>query len=139
MSPHHTARKRRRSAGFSLIEVSLVMALLLGLSVGMGFGITSMQEWKKGKDAALGLQAAYASQRAYMADHPTANVAVMSQPQFLSYLPQGWTSLPTATGLEGEKLTLDFSVMPPRWLAGTASTVYDPSDKPDDGLWDVGE
>ncbi len=139
MKLHSTTRGYQCTRGFSLIEVSLVIALLLGLSVGMGYGVSSVQRWKKGKDGALGLQAVYAAQRAYMADHPTSSIATVSLPQMLSYLPQGWSSLPTAKGLEDESLTLDFAVMPPRWLAGTASTVYDPSDKPDDGLWDVGE
>lgn len=131
--PHQT----RRTAGFSLIEISLVMALLLGLGVGMGFGVTSLQKWKRGKDAALGLQAAYAAQRAYMADHPTADIATVTATQLQAYLPQGWSSLPDAAGLESEVLTLDHTVMPPRWLAG--ASVYDPSGKTDDGLWDVGE
>lgn len=113
------------------------MALMIGLSVGMGFGITSVQRWKKGKDAALGLQATYAAQRAYMADHPVANIATVTATQLQGYLPQGWSTLPTAAGLDGEVLTLDHTVMPPKWLAGTSD--YDPSGKTDDGLWDVGE
>jgi prepilin-type N-terminal cleavage/methylation domain-containing protein len=129
--------RRRAAAGFSLIELSLVMVLIVSLCIGMGFGVSSTQKWKKGKNATLALQAVYAAQRSYMADHPTANVAALTSTLVQSYLPQGWSAMPVVTGLNGESLSIDVTVMPPRFLAGT--TPYDPSDKPNDGLWDTGE
>jgi type II secretory pathway pseudopilin PulG len=126
----------RRKAGFSLIELSFVMFLMVSLAVGMGFGVTSVQKWKKGKNGSLALQAVYAAQRGYMADHPTADIEAVTSEQLLEYLPQGWSAMPTVPGLSGEPLTVDFTVMPPTLLSGTS--VYDPSGKPDDGLWDTG-
>ena len=123
--------------GFSLIELSLVLALILGLAVFIGFGFTSVRQWQSGKNAALALQAVYAAQRAYMADNPFANIAQVPASQILPYLPQGWSTLPVLTGLQGQPLTLNFAVMPPVLLDGGAT--YDPSGKPNDGLWDVGE
>ena len=127
----------RANAGFSLMELSFVMFLIVSLSVGMGVGVTSMQKWKKGKNASLSLQAVYAAQRAYMADHPLADVATVTATQLEAYLPQGYSTIPTVQGQSGESLTIDITVMPPRLLLG--STAYDPSGKPDDGLWDTGE
>ena len=124
-------------AGFSLIELSLVIVTMLGLTTAIGFGISSVQKWKKGKNASLSLQAVYASQRAYMADHPTADIATVTATQLQDYLPQGWSTMPVVPGLSGESLTVDFTVMPPKLLSGTSP--YDPSGKPDDGLWDTGE
>lgn len=46
---------------------------------------------------------------------------------------QTWT---VKQSLEGEDLSLNFRVMPPVFQSGT--TTYDPSDSPQDGLWDVG-
>jgi type II secretory pathway pseudopilin PulG len=126
----------RSHAGFSLIELSFVMFLMVSLAVGMGFGVTSVQKWKKGKNGSLALQAVYSAQRAYMADHPTADIETVTSAQLQSYLPEGWTSMPTVPGLSDESLTVDFTVMPPTLLSGTS--VYDPSGKPDDGLWDTG-
>ncbi len=122
--------------GFSLIELSFVMVLMVSLSFGMGFGVTSVQKWKKGKNASLALQAVYAAQRAYMADHPTADIATVSSSQLQAYLPQGWPTMPVVAGLDNEELTLDYTVMPPQLLMGTSA--YDPSGKADDGLWDTG-
>jgi type II secretory pathway pseudopilin PulG len=133
-SPKHPFRN---AAGFSLVELSFVMALIISLSVAMGFGITSVQKWKKGKNASLALQAVYAAQRAYMADHPIADIAAVTATQLKSYLPQGWSDIPVVAGLQDEALTLDYSVMPPQLLLGTST--YDPSGKSDDGLWDTGD
>jgi type II secretory pathway pseudopilin PulG len=127
----------RAAAGFSIIELSLVMVLIVSLCLGMGFGVSQTQKWKKGKNAALALQAVYAAQRAYMADHPTANVATLTTSIVQSYLPQGWSTMPVVAGLNGETLSFNVTVMPPKLVAGT--NVYDPSDKPNDGLWDTGE
>ena len=119
------------------MEISLVIALIMGLSILIGFGYNSVSDYKKGKDAALSLQAVYAAQRAYMADNPAGNIATVSTSQLQAYLPQGWSTMPTFVGLNGEQLTLKFSVMPPVLLYGTST--YDPSPKTSDGLWDVGE
>jgi hypothetical protein len=45
--------------------------------------------------------------------------------------------MPVFVGTKSEQLTLNYTVMPPRLLNG--NTVYDPSGKSDDGLWDLGK
>ena len=131
----HSGRRRLFRGGFSLIEVSLVIALMLGLMSIVGMNIYAMRDWQTGKDAGLSLQAVFAAQRAYMADHPTANIATVTTEQLTAYLPAGWSTMPTFEGLDDEALTLDHTVMPPRLLEG--EVVYDPSDSPSDGLWDT--
>lgn len=137
MNMRYSHSRFQKQAGFTLLEISLVMGLILGLCVMIGFGYNSVSDWKKGKDAGLSLQAVYAAQRGYMADNPTADIASVSAAQLVGYLPQGWSVLPSFYGKDGEVLTLKFSVMPPILLYGTSA--YDPSGKPADGLWDVGE
>lgn len=137
MKPVPAFKIRRDASGFTLLEISLVIALMIGLSAFIGFGYNSVSDYKRGKDASLSLQAVYAAQRAYMADNPTGNIAAVSEAQLQAYLPQGWSTMPTFTGLKGEALTLKFSVMPPILLHGISN--YDPSPKTSDGLWDVGE
>ena len=132
-----TLRRPRSRAGFSLLELSLVMVTILGLTAAIGFGVSSIQKWKKSKNASLSLQAVYAAQRGYMADHPLADIGTVTSTQLKSYLPQGFPEMPVVQGLSGESLSVDFSVMPPTFVLGTF--VYDPSGKSDDGLWDTGE
>lgn len=132
-----TTRRWLRCRGFTLLEISLVLGLILGLSVMISFGYNSVTGWRKGRDAGLSLQAVYAAQRAYMADNPTAEISVVTAAQLNAYLPQGWLSLPVFVGLNGEVLTLRYVIMPPVLLSG--SSLYDPSAKSTDGLWDVGE
>ena len=113
------------------------MALIIGLSLAVGLSMSSMRGWEKAKAGSIALQATYAAQRGYMADHPTADIATVTNSQLQAYLPQGWSVLPTVTGENDEALTLDHTVMPPRLKRGTS--YYDPSPKTNDGLWDVGE
>lgn len=129
--------RSRQSRGFTLIEISLVIALIVTLGMGIGISLSSMQGWEKAKAGTIALQAVYAAQRAYMADHPTADIATVPVAQLQAYLPQGWTTIPTATGANGETLVLDRTVMPPKFRLGTST--YDPSGSATDGLWDVGE
>lgn len=124
-------------AGFTLIEISLVIGLMLGLAMFTGMNIAAVRDWQKGKDASLSLQAVFAAQRAYMSDHPTADIATVSSLQLQPYMPAGWSSIPTVTSLDDDSLTVDFNVMPPQLLLG--STVYDPSADGSDGLWDTGQ
>lgn len=130
------ARPWSRAHGFTLIEISLVIGLMLGLIAIGGFSYKMVKDWNKGKNASLALQAVYSAQRSYMADHPTADISEVDAATLLPYLPTGWTEMPTATSLTETALTLDFSVMPPVFLAGT--TPYDPSKTTKDGLWDIG-
>lgn len=128
---------RRRPRGFTLIEISLVIGLMLGLTALVGFNISSMQDWHKGKNAALSLQAVFAAQRSYMSDHPTADIATVSAAELQPYLPEGWSLMPTFTSLTNAPLNLDHTTMPPRLYHSGA--VYDPSGSLTDGLWDVGQ
>lgn len=122
--------------GFTLIEISLVIGLLLGLAMFAGMNISAVRDWQQGKDASISLQAVFAAQRAYMADHPTASIASVSATELQTYLPEGWSAIPTVFSLNDDSLTVDHTVMPPRLLWG--STVYDPSGNGKDGLWDTG-
>lgn len=136
LSHHSESTRLRQQAGFTLIEISLVIALMLGLCAMVGLGASSVHDWNKGKEAGLGLQAVHSAQRSWLADHPTSDISNITSAQIISYLPQGWSAIPVATGLQGETLTLDFTTMPPRWVQG--SSPYDPSNSPTDGLWDPG-
>ncbi len=133
ISPH----KARRNAGFTLIEISLVIGLLLGLATFVGMNISAVRDWQRGKDASVSLQAVFAAQRAYMSDHPTADISEVSTVQLQVYLPQGWSTMPVVKSLDDDTLTVDHTVMPPRLMLGTS--VYDPSLKGSDGLWDAGQ
>jgi prepilin-type N-terminal cleavage/methylation domain-containing protein len=131
------SHKASRNAGFTLIEISLVIGLLLGLATFVGMNISTVRDWQRGKDAAVSLQAVFAAQRAYMSDHPTADIAEVSTAQLQVYLPQGWSTMPVVKSLDDDTLTVDHTVMPPCLMLGTA--VYDPSPKGNDGLWDAGQ
>lgn len=132
----HLTQRRLRPNGFTLIEVSLVIGLLLGLATFATLNILAVRDWQQGKDAGLSLQAVFSAQRSYMADHPTADIATVTRAQLVPYLPQGWSSMPAVTTLEGDSLAVDHTVMPPRLLLG--GSVYDPSNGGSDGLWDTG-
>ena len=129
---------RKHKAGFMIVEMSMVIGIILALLfIGGMLSVSAVRDWREGKDASLGLQAVYAAQRAYLADHPTLAIAAVSSTDLEEYLPTGWSAMPTAVGLGGETLVLDFNMMPPVFKAG--GTPYDPSSKTDDALWDVGE
>lgn len=141
------------TAGFTLIELSLVIALILGLAMLGTYSIDEFQRWQKGRNAGLALQAIYEAQRAYMADHPTADPSTLQETDLIAYLPQGWgadsgissiTQLLThgkVSGINAEALTVDVLRMPPVLMLSGA--VYDPTATRSggawDGLWDSGE
>ncbi|MFM2166973.1 MAG: hypothetical protein RIS79_1344 [Verrucomicrobiota bacterium] len=127
----------RGNSGFTIIEISLVIGLLLGLVMFAGISINAVRDWQRGKDASISLQAVFAAQRAYLSDHPTANIAVVSAEQLNPYFPQGWNTMPVVKSLDDQSLTVDYATMPPILLLG--SSVYDPSSSGTDGLWDVGQ
>lgn len=136
-SPSRSVRLRFYPRGFTVIEISLVIALMLGLLAIGGMSISAVQDWNKAKNASLALQAVYTAQRTYLADHPTADISTVTSATLVPYLPAGWSAMPTMTGLEGQSLTLDHTVMPPVFTTG-GGTAYDPSQSTKDGLWDIG-
>ena len=112
------------------------MALLLALASMSFLGFSSYSEWSKGREASIGLRSVYIAQRAYLADHPNEDEATLGPDLIISYLPGG-AELPSIVSLEGIPLEIDLTSMPPVFLQGGAP--YDPSDRPDDGLWDIGK
>jgi prepilin-type N-terminal cleavage/methylation domain-containing protein len=131
--------KRIRSEnGFTLVEMTVVLMVLLtllgtGLFVSKQFG-----NWQLGRAAAEELRTVYAAQRMYLADNPTAVVANITPALIIPYLPTRATVMPTVKSLTGATLSIRVSVTPPNINNGSGG-VYDPSGSPNDSLWDVGQ
>lgn len=126
------------SPGFTLIEMSLVIGLLIALmSTGIFFS-SAVGTWKAGRDASETLRSVYVAQRTYLADHPTTPVSSISRADLLPYLPSKPASFPQVEGLDSVTRDIKVTVSPPV-IIDTTGTVYDPSGKPNDSLWDVGE
>jgi len=114
----------------------MVIGLMLTLASIITYSISSMTDWKEGREASEKLKGVYIAQKSYLADHPTESYANLSSGDLVPYLPGRSGSLPSQKSKEGQDLSLNFQVMPPVFELG--GTTYDPSDSPSDGLWDVG-
>ena len=129
--------------GFTLIELSVVIFILIAL-LSMGFGMSkSIDKWKKGKEASETLRSVYTAQRLYLADHPTVAVNTLNPTMVAPYIPNGTgNTVPTAVSLTNATLYARVNVSPPIWTTssgGTSGTAYDPSGSSTDSLWDVGQ
>jgi prepilin-type N-terminal cleavage/methylation domain-containing protein len=124
--------------GFTLLEMTVVIMVLLSLiSTGL-FVSRKMDDWRRGREAAETLRAVYSAQRMFLADNPTRAVSSLTSAELVPYLPMGGTSMPTVKSLTNANLSIKFDVSPPVVNAGTGTT-YDPSGSSTDSLWDVGE
>lgn len=124
--------------GFTLLEMSIVLLILLTL-IGIGtYSAGKISEWRLGREAGETLRSVFTAQRMYLADHPTTPVADITAENLLPYMRNNVTSMPTVESLEGEDLPIIVSISPPVIDAG-GGAVYDPSGKPLDSLWDVGQ
>lgn len=127
-----------RQQGFTLLEMSIVIMVLIAMiSTGL-FVSTKMDEWKLGRSAAETLRQVYSAQRMFLADNPTRLVSTVTAADILPYLTNNPTTLPTVVSLTGANLTIKVNVSPPVIDAGSGVT-YDPSGNNRDSLWDVGE
>ncbi|GAA5484426.1 hypothetical protein Hsar01_03670 [Haloferula sargassicola] len=118
--------------------MSLVICIMLAL-IGVGmFSSSKIEEWRAGKEATEVLRGAYVAQRMYLSDHPTTAVSTLTRANLLPYYPNHPSSFPTVKGLDGTALDIKVSVSPPV-IVNSNGSVYDPSGKADDSLWDVGE
>jgi prepilin-type N-terminal cleavage/methylation domain-containing protein len=127
-----------RRRGFTLLEMTIVILVLVSLiSTGL-FVNTKMGEWKLGRSASETLRQVYSAQRMFLADNPTRLVSSITATDVIPYLPSNATALPTVKSLTGASLGILVNVSPPVINAGSGVT-YDPSGSNRDSLWDVGE
>lgn len=137
------------SQGFTLLEMTVVMLVMLTLvSIGV-LGSRKMDEWKAGRAGSESLRAVYSAQRMYLADNPTTPVANLTEALLIPYLPNVTTPTPaTLVAALGTTLSFgstpaalsfrftDANVTPHFTLSGVR---YDPSGSFTDLLWDVGQ
>ena len=128
--------QRPLSKGFSLIEVTLVIGLMLALATIVAYTVSSIGDWRNGRDAAEKLRSVYLAQKSFLADQPAKDITTFTETELVPYLPGNPGAMPTQLGNDGEALEFNFHVMPPVLTFG--GTPYDPSGSPRDGLWDVG-
>lgn len=125
-------------SGFTLLEMTIVILVLLTL-VGVGmFSYRKMDEWKLGRTAAETLRDVYSAQRMFLSDNPTTPVASITDANLLPYMRDNPATMPTVESVEGDQLTIKVNASPPVITAGSG-VVYDPSGKTGDSLWDVGK
>jgi hypothetical protein len=117
--------------------MSIVILILVSLMTTGLFVSNKIGDWKLGRQASETLRMVYSAQRLYLADNPTRPVSSITNAQLIPYLPNGQTSMPTVTALDGRQLPIIVNVSPPV-VNGGGGVVYDPSGNPNDGLWDIG-
>jgi prepilin-type N-terminal cleavage/methylation domain-containing protein len=132
----------RLKQGFTLLEMTIVIMILLAL-VKLGlFSSKKMSEWQLGRAASETLRTVYAAQRMYLADNPTKQPAALVPTDILPYMAGNsngtMTSLPTVKSLTGTQLSIIVTTSPPTINAGNGVS-YDPSGSTKDTLWDTGE
>ena len=127
----------RLRGAFTLLELTVVIAVLTVLVSTSMIAVGSYKEWKMGSAAAQDLRKVYNAQRTYLAENPTESASSLTNSKVISYLSDGAGSLPSVKDLDGNSLTIKVNVIPPVYVSGSGDT-YDPSGRSDDGLWDVG-
>jgi prepilin-type N-terminal cleavage/methylation domain-containing protein len=123
--------------GFTLVEMTVVIAVILVLVGAASLGVKPYYAYRDGRAAGEILRAVKAAQLMYLSDNPSAAVtSLTSGPtgNLVQYMPQGnWPTLPSVNGVAP---TINCAVFPP--VAVLSGTTYDPSGSTTDGLWDVG-
>ena len=133
-----SCQSHRFHRGFTLLEMTIVIMVLIAL-ISTGLFVTrKMDDWRLGREASETLRQVYAAQRMFLADNPTRLVSSIVANDVVPYLPSGATALPTVKSLNNTNLSIIVNVSPPVVNAGSG-VVYDPSGSNRDSLWDVGE
>lgn len=136
MNSKNLKTKRALEKGLTLVEISLVIALMLGLASLATFSVGNITEWKKAREAGESLRSVYLAQKSYLADHPAKDVSTLTSDDILPYMPNKVGALPVVKSTEDTALTIKVTVIPP--VFQKAGIDYDPSDSGNDSLWDVG-
>ena len=137
-----SSKSNFRRGGFTLVELSLVICILIAL-LGVGMSVSgSAKNWKLGRAGSETLRSVYTAHRSYLADHPTSTVSSLTQAALLPYLPGGPATFPTSISQTDATLYARVNISPPYLTTtsgGTSGSRYDPSGSTTDSLWDVGE
>jgi prepilin-type N-terminal cleavage/methylation domain-containing protein len=124
--------------GFTLLEMTIVIMVLIAL-ISTGFFVNGkMDEWRLGREASETLRQVYTAQRMFLAENPTRLVSTITATDVIPYMPGNATALPTVKSLANTNLSILVNVSPPVINAGSG-VPYDPSGDNRDSLWDVGE
>jgi type II secretory pathway pseudopilin PulG len=124
--------------GFSLLEMTIVIMVLISLiSTGL-FVSKQMDDNRAGREASETLRVVYSAQRMYLSDYPMEAVSSLTATKIIPYLPNNAAALPTVKSLTGANLSIVVNQLPPFINAGSGVR-YDPSGDFRDSLWDVGE
>lgn len=123
------------------MEITLAIAIMIGLASIVGYSVSTIADWKNGRAAAEDLRSVYVAQKGYLADHPAFDPEDFTADKILPYLPNKTNALPLITVKDPDTkqdvtLTPKITVIPPVFAQG--DTVYDPSGSSDDGIWDTG-
>ena len=127
---------RKSYPGLTLIELTVVIVVLLGLTAIFFASSGSIASWQKARTASSILRDVEVAQIEFLANNPQRLVDSLTQAEVTEFLPGRPASIPTAVDLDGNDLQIDFNVSPPVLLSG--GNVYDPSGSSVDSLWDVG-
>ena len=128
-------RASRSKSGFSLVEMSVPIAVILLLAGAASLSVKPYLAYRDGRAAGEMLRAVKAAQLMYLSDNPSTPVANLTQALLVPYMPNAtWPTLPS---VNGQTPTIDCTKFPP--VAVLSGTPYDPSGSTTDGLWDVGQ
>ena len=125
-----------RASGFTLVELSVTIALIILLAGAASLGIKPYYAYRDGRAAGEALRSVKAAQLMFLADHPSTLVSALTPDAnpttgLYPYMPNGtWPILPS---LNGAVPTIVCNQFPP------GISVADPSGSTTDGLWDVGQ
>ena len=128
-------KHRGKKCGFTLIELTIVISILL-LLVGMSvMSMSSYKEYKLRMKAETALRSVYTAQRTYLAEHPTkepTSLTVAEITEMKKYMADGTENWPTVEDVNGTTLIYNVKVSPPVFT-------NDPSGDNADGKWDLAE
>jgi prepilin-type N-terminal cleavage/methylation domain-containing protein len=121
-------------SGFTLVELTVTIAVILVLIGIASLGIQPYLAYRDGRAAGEILRSVKAAQLMYLSDNPSIPVASLNLGLLLRYMPNG--NPPTLPAVGAVTPTIDCTQFPP--IAVLGGTRYDPSGSYTDGLWDVG-
>ena len=131
-------RASRSKSGFSLVEMTLVIAVILVLAGAASLAIKPYLAYRDGRAAGEMLRAVKAAQLMYLSDNPSAALTSLTPGptgNLAPYMPNGaWPTLPL---VNGQQPTIDCTQFPP--VAVLNGATYPPPPAKTDGLWNVGQ